>query len=39
MSRLLINEIPLMMVPSLAVKIGVNEAVILQQVYTCLEKS
>ncbi|MEH7251432.1 hypothetical protein V7111_04840 [Neobacillus niacini] len=34
----MINEIPLMIAPSLAIKIGVNEAVILQQVYTCLEE-
>lgn len=33
MSRLLINEAPLMIVPSLAVKIGMNEAVILQQIH------
>lgn len=33
MSKLLINENPLMIVPSLAVKIGVNEAVVLQQIH------
>jgi len=33
MSRLLINENPVMIVPSLAVKIGLNEAVVLQQIH------
>jgi uncharacterized phage protein (TIGR02220 family) len=33
MSTLLINEAPLMIVPSLAVKIGMNEAVVLQQIH------
>jgi hypothetical protein len=39
MSTLLINEAPLMIVPSLAVKIGMNEAVVLQQIHYWLEKS
>jgi uncharacterized phage protein (TIGR02220 family) len=33
MNTLLINEAPLMIVPSLAVKIGMNEAVVLQQIH------
>ncbi|WP_249366800.1 hypothetical protein [Neobacillus rhizophilus] len=33
MSKLLINENPVMIIPSLAVKIGLNEAVILQQIH------
>jgi uncharacterized phage protein (TIGR02220 family) len=33
MSRLLITESPLMIIPSLAAKIGVNEAVVLQQIH------
>jgi uncharacterized phage protein (TIGR02220 family) len=33
MSRLLINESPVMIIPSLAVKIGLNEAVVLQQIH------
>ncbi|NRD79797.1 conserved phage C-terminal domain-containing protein [Bacillus sp. BRMEA1] len=33
MSRLLIKENPVMIVPSLAVKIGLNEAVVLQQIH------
>ncbi|MFD2442591.1 conserved phage C-terminal domain-containing protein [Bacillus sp. CGMCC 1.16607] len=33
MSRLLINESPVMIIPSLAIKIGLNEAVILQQIH------
>jgi len=33
MSRLLINESPVMIIPSLAAKIGVNEAVVLQQIH------
>jgi uncharacterized phage protein (TIGR02220 family) len=33
MSRLLINESPVMIVASLAVKIGLNEAVVLQQIH------
>jgi uncharacterized phage protein (TIGR02220 family) len=32
-SKLLINENPVMIIPSLAVKIGLNEAVILQQIH------
>jgi len=39
MSRLLINEAPLMIVPSLAKEIGLNEAVVLQQIHYWLEKS
>jgi hypothetical protein len=33
MSRLLINESPIMIIPSLAAKIGLNEAVVLQQIH------
>ncbi|AIM15146.1 hypothetical protein HW35_01565 [Bacillus sp. X1(2014)] len=33
MSKLLIQESPVMIIPSLAVKIGLNEAVILQQIH------
>ncbi|MCM3768453.1 conserved phage C-terminal domain-containing protein [Neobacillus niacini] len=33
MSKLLINENPVMIIPSLAVKLGLNEAVILQQIH------
>lgn len=33
MSRLLINESPVMIIPSLAAKIGLNEAVVLQQIH------
>ena len=33
MSRLLIQESPVMIIPSLAVKIGLNEAVVLQQIH------
>jgi uncharacterized phage protein (TIGR02220 family) len=33
MSRLLINESPVMVIPSLAVKIGLNEAMVLQQIH------
>jgi uncharacterized phage protein (TIGR02220 family) len=39
MTKLLINEAPLMIVPSLAVKIGMNEAVVLQQVHYWLNIS
>src|SRR5438552_2379893 len=37
MSNLLINEPPLMVLPSLASKIGLNEAIILQQVHYWLD--
>ncbi|MEH7249841.1 conserved phage C-terminal domain-containing protein [Neobacillus niacini] len=33
MSRVLINESPVMIIPSLAIKIGLNEAVVLQQIH------
>lgn len=33
MSRLLIHENPLMVLPSLAIKIGLNEAIVLQQIH------
>ncbi|MEH7276699.1 hypothetical protein [Neobacillus vireti] len=33
MSRLLINESPVMIIPGLAAKIGLNEAVVLQQIH------
>lgn len=39
MSKLLINENPLQVLPSLAVKIGLNEAIVLQQVHYWIEKS
>jgi hypothetical protein len=38
-SRLLINENPLIILPSLAVKIGLNEAIILQQIQYWLSTS
>lgn len=39
MSRLLINEPPLQVLPSLAVKVGLNEAIVLQQVHYWAERS
>ncbi|MBM7583541.1 putative phage protein (TIGR02220 family) [Bacillus pakistanensis] len=39
MSRLLINEHPLMVIPSLAVKVGVNESIFLQQIHYWLTTS
>ncbi len=36
-SKLLINESPLVILPSLAVKIGLNEAIVLQQIHYWLE--
>jgi uncharacterized phage protein (TIGR02220 family) len=39
LSKLLINESPVMIIPSLALKIGVNEAVVLQQIHYWLMKS
>jgi uncharacterized phage protein (TIGR02220 family) len=39
MSKLLISESPIMILPSLAVRIGVNETVLLQQVHYWLVKS
>lgn len=39
MSKLLMNEIPLMVQPSLAVKIGLNEALFLQQLHYWLDRS
>jgi uncharacterized phage protein (TIGR02220 family) len=39
MSRLLIDEYPLMVLPSLAVKIGVNESIFLQQIHYWLMRS
>ncbi|MBS4178132.1 conserved phage C-terminal domain-containing protein [Bacillus sp. FJAT-49731] len=39
MSKLLIKEYPVMIIPSLAVKLGVNEAVMLQQVHYWLVTS
>ncbi|MHC0037932.1 hypothetical protein [Pseudoneobacillus sp. C159] len=39
MSKLLISEGPIIILPSLAVRIGVNEAVVLQQVHYWLVKS
>lgn len=39
MSKLLINEPPLQVLPSLAVAVGLNEAIVLQQLHYWLEKS
>ncbi|WP_160724902.1 conserved phage C-terminal domain-containing protein [Bacillus sp. USDA818B3_A] len=39
MSRLLVNESPVMIIPSLAAKIGLNEAVVLQQIHYWLGMS
>jgi len=39
MSRLLINEVPLMCLPSLAVKIGLNEALFIQQLHYWVDRS
>lgn len=39
MSKLLINEHPIMVLPALAAAIGLNEAIILQQMHYWLEKS
>ena len=39
MSKLLINESPVLVIPTLAVKLGVTDAIILQQVHYWLEKS
>lgn len=39
MSKLLINENPLQVLPSLAVKYGLNEAIIIQQLHYWLNKS
>jgi uncharacterized phage protein (TIGR02220 family) len=39
MSKLVINEGPVMILPSLAVKIGLNEAVVLQQIHYWLVSS
>ena len=39
MSKLLINENPLQVLPSLAVKTSLNEAIILQQIHYWIEKS
>lgn len=39
MSRLLISEPPLMVLPSLAVKIGLNEAIFVQQLHYLLQMS
>ncbi|TYR81411.1 hypothetical protein FZC66_06055 [Priestia megaterium] len=39
MSRLLVNDQPLIVLPSLAVKVGVNGALFLQQLHYWLEKS
>ena len=38
MSRLLINERPLMVLPNLACAIGLNEAIVLQQIHYWLDK-
>ncbi len=39
MSNLLMNEVPLMVQPSLAIKVGLNEALFLQQLHYWLERS
>jgi hypothetical protein len=39
MGKLLINENPLLIIPSLAVRLGVNEAVVLQQIHYWVMKS
>lgn len=39
MSKLLIQESPMMIIPSLAVKIGLNESVVLQQIHYWLSTS
>ena len=39
MNKLLINEPPLIIIPSLAVKFGLNEAIFLQQLHYWLERS
>lgn len=39
MSKLLINEVPLMCQPSLAVKIGLNEALFIQQLHYWVDRS
>ncbi|CRK85067.1 conserved phage C-terminal domain-containing protein [Neobacillus massiliamazoniensis] len=39
MSNLLISEMPLMVIPALAVKIGLNEALVLQQIHYWVKSS
>jgi hypothetical protein len=39
MSRLLINEASIMIIPSLALKLGLNEADVLQQIHYWVESS
>jgi uncharacterized phage protein (TIGR02220 family) len=39
MSKLLINESPVMIIPTLAMKLGLNEAVVLQQIHYWLVQS
>jgi len=39
MSKLLVNERPLVVIPSLAVKLGLNEAMVLQQIHYWLQGS
>ena len=39
MSSLLLNEYPLIVLPSLAVKLGLNEAILLQQLHYWLQKT
>lgn len=39
MSRLLINEQPLLVLPSLACEIGLNEALMLQQIHYWMNTS
>lgn len=39
MSKLLINESPLVLLPSLAVKVGLNQAIVIQQIHYWLQAS
>ena len=39
MSKLLIDENPLVLLPSLAVKIGLNQAIVIQQIHYWLQAS
>ncbi|MFC4802586.1 conserved phage C-terminal domain-containing protein [Neobacillus sp. GCM10023253] len=39
MTKLLINEAPIMIIPSLAVKMGLNEAIVLQQIHYWIQSS
>ncbi|WP_423800031.1 conserved phage C-terminal domain-containing protein [Neobacillus sp. SAB-20_R2A] len=39
MTKLLLNEAPIMIIPSLAVKMGLNEAIVLQQIHYWIQTS